>query len=92
MTERDVVDGRRDNHAVGVTLGHNSRDDFHPVHEPAAHQVVQCVGVVGQHQLGHAECRIRRRFLDSCHGMMLQRLRPESRENEPVWAGVHVAY
>ncbi len=33
----------------------NSRHNIHPVHQSSSHQVVECIGVVGQNQFGHAD-------------------------------------
>ena len=51
--EVDVIHRSRDHVRPGVAVGRHRAHQVDVVHEPAAQQVAQRIGVVGQDQLGH---------------------------------------
>jgi hypothetical protein len=49
----DMVHRSGDHVRPGMAVGGHRRHQVDVMHEPAAQQVAQCVGVVGQHEFGH---------------------------------------
>ena len=56
--EVDVLHGSGDDVAAGVAVGGHGADEVDEVHEAAAEQIAQGVGIVGQDQLGHFRLRL----------------------------------
>ena len=56
--EVDVFHGGGDDVGAGVAIGGHGADEVNEVHEAAAEQVAQSIGVVGQDELGHFRLRV----------------------------------
>ena len=53
LNEVDVIHGRGYDVSAGVAIGGNGSCKIDEVHEPAAKQVAERVGIVGQDDLSH---------------------------------------
>ncbi len=55
----DVIHGSGDDMRAGVTIGGYGAHQVDVVHEPAAEQIAERIGVIGQDQLRHLRPRVR---------------------------------